>query len=126
MPRSARSPPRGPERRGKARTIVDVGEIAFVKGHGTRNDFVLLPDPDGALELTADLVARLCDRRAGVGADGVLRVVRSAADADAAAMAGRAAWFMDYRNADGSVAETCGNGLRVFGRYLVDTGLRHR
>jgi diaminopimelate epimerase len=99
-----------------------VGEIAFVKGHGTRNDFVLLSDPDGALELTGDLVARLCDRRAGVGADGVLRVVRSAADAQAAAMAGQATWFMDYRNADGSIAETCGNGLRVFGRYLVDAG----
>ena len=97
--------------------------IAFVKGHGTHNDFVLLPDLDGALDLTPELVIALCDRRGGIGADGVLRVVRSSADPDAAAMAAQAPWFMDYRNADGSVSETCGNGLRVFARYLVDAGL---
>ncbi len=95
----------------------------FVKGHGTENDFVLLPDPDGELDLTVDLVRRVCDRRAGLGADGVLRAVRSAKDADAAAMAADAEWFMDYRNADGSAAEMCGNGIRVFARYLVDQGL---
>jgi diaminopimelate epimerase len=89
--------------------------IAFVKGHGTENDFVLLPDIEGRLELTADLVARICDRRAGIGADGVLRVVRDTS--------GVAEWFMDYRNADGSVAEMCGNGVRVFARYLVSAGL---
>ena len=66
---------------------------------------------------------RVCDRRAGLGADGVLRAVRSAKDADAAAMAADAEWFMDYRNADGSAAEMCGNGIRVFARYLVDQGL---
>jgi diaminopimelate epimerase len=97
--------------------------IAFVKGHGTENDFVLLPDPDGDLTevLTPELVAALCDRRAGIGADGVLRVVRTAAydDPDAVAARGDAEWFMDYRNADGSVSEMCGNGVRVFGRYLV-------
>jgi diaminopimelate epimerase len=97
--------------------------IAFVKGHGTHNDFVLLPDFDGALDLTPELVIALCDRRGGIGADGVLRVVRSSADPDAAAMAAQATWFMDYRNADASVSETCGNGLRVFARYLVDAGL---
>jgi diaminopimelate epimerase len=95
----------------------------FLKGHGTENDFVLLPDPDGALDLTATRVAALCDRRAGIGGDGVLRVVRAGADADAAAMAAEAEWFMDYRNADGSVSEMCGNGIRVFGRYLVAAGL---
>jgi len=100
-----------------------VDSIAFVKGHGTHNDFVLLPDLDGALDLTPELVIALCDRRGGIGADGVLRVVRSSADPDAAAMAAQAPWFMDYRNADGSVSETCGNGLRVFARYLVDAGL---
>ncbi len=99
------------------------GSVRFVKGHGTRNDFVVLPDPDGALALDAGLVRALCDRRAGVGGDGVLRVVRCAADPDAADMAGDAEWFMDYRNADGSVAEMCGNGIRVFGRYLVWAGL---
>ena len=97
--------------------------IAFVKGHGTHNDFVLLPDADGSLELTAELAVTLCDRRGGIGADGVLRVVKASADPDSVAMADQATWFMDYRNADGSISETCGNGLRVFARYLLDAGL---
>ena len=132
----------------------------FAKGHGTENDFVILPDPDGELDLTPALVRRLCDRRAGIGADGVLRVVeievlaaaltesgpgafRAAGAADellasaaATALAGPATaaeaasglapqWFMDYRNADGSVAEMCGNGVRVFTRYLIEHGLAH-
>jgi diaminopimelate epimerase len=92
--------------------------VRFVKGHGTGNDFVVLPDPDGDLDLTPALVRALCDRRTGVGADGVLRVVLTAASGCAA----DARWFMDYRNADGSVAQMCGNGIRVFGRYLVDAG----
>jgi diaminopimelate epimerase len=100
-----------------------VDSIAFVKGHGTHNDFVLLPDADGALELTAELAVTLCDRRGGIGADGVLRVVKASADPDSVAMADQAIWFMDYRNADGSISETCGNGLRVFARYLLDAGL---
>ena len=94
-------------------------EISFTKGHGTGNDFVIIADPDGTLDLSADQVAALCDRHFGIGADGLLRVVRSAAggfDSDAE-------WFMDYRNADGSTAEMCGNGVRVFTRYLLDTGL---
>jgi diaminopimelate epimerase len=100
--------------------------IPFRKGHGTENDFVLLPDPDGALDLTPGRVRALCDRRRGLGADGVLRVVRTAALADVPEAAGtppEAEWFMDYRNADGSVAEMCGNGVRVFARYLADAGL---
>jgi diaminopimelate epimerase len=107
--------------------------MQFAKGHGTGNDFVVLPDPDGRLELTPALVARLCDRRRGIGADGVLRVVRAAVapcsaaatarHPDAAGYAGEAEWFMDYWNADGSYAEMCGNGVRVFSRYLVDNGL---
>jgi len=97
--------------------------VRFAKGHGTENDFVLLPDPDGTLELTAALVQRLCDRRAGLGADGVLRVVPAALDPDGAQFADQAHWFMDYRNADGSVAEMCGNGVRVYARYLVQAGL---
>ena len=98
---------------------------AFVKGHGTENDFVLLPDPDGALSLTDDQVQALCDRRAGIGGDGVLRVVRTAADAEARGLPGAetTTWFMDYRNADGSAVEMCGNGIRVFARFLVDEGL---
>jgi diaminopimelate epimerase len=97
--------------------------LRFLKGHGTENDFVIVPDPDGLVDLPPALVARLCDRRAGVGGDGVLRVVRSAAHPEAVSMAAEAEWFMDYRNADGSVAEMCGNGVRVFARYLVLAGL---
>jgi diaminopimelate epimerase len=90
----------------------------FAKGHGTGNDFVLLPDPDGSVhgDLDPELVRRLCDRRAGIGGDGVLRVLRGDLD-------GGAEWFMDYRNADGSVSEICGNGIRLFARYLTVTGL---
>ncbi|KIP88202.1 diaminopimelate epimerase [Microbacterium sp. MEJ108Y] len=100
--------------------------VAFTKGHGTGNDFVIIADPDGALELSAEQVAILCDRHRGIGADGILRVVRSAAIADGqAALAEEPAaeWFMDYRNADGSIAEMCGNGIRVFVHYLVRSGL---
>jgi diaminopimelate epimerase len=98
--------------------------FAFVKGHGTENDFVLLPDPDGTVHAGLDpaLVRALCDRRAGIGGDGVIRVVRTDACDDPAAVAarGEAEWFMDYRNADGSVSEMCGNGVRVLARYLAD------
>jgi diaminopimelate epimerase len=98
--------------------------VPFLKGHGTENDFLLLPDPDGTVhrDLDPSLVERLCDRRAGIGADGVLRVVRAEACDDPASVAarGEAGWFMDYRNSDGSVSEMCGNGIRVFGRYLVE------
>jgi diaminopimelate epimerase len=92
--------------------------MRFAKGHGTGNDFVILPDLDDQLELSPELVRRLCDRHTGIGADGVLRVVSGAA-----APGLEAPWFMDYRNADGSVAEMCGNGIRVFARYLTDHGL---
>ncbi|MFE1752483.1 diaminopimelate epimerase [Streptomyces anandii] len=96
--------------------------IAFLKGHGTENDFVIIPDPENAIELSPAAVAALCDRRAGIGGDGVLHVVRSAAHPEARAMAAEAEWFMDYRNGDGSVAEMCGNGTRVFARYLQRAG----
>jgi diaminopimelate epimerase len=94
--------------------------VRFLKGHGTENDFVVLPDPDGELDLTDDLVRRLCDRRAGIGGDGVLRVVRTKHVDD---VDDDAEWFMDYRNADGSIAEMCGNGVRVYARFLVSEGL---
>jgi diaminopimelate epimerase len=86
--------------------------LEFVKGHGTENDFVLLPDRNGSLDLTAELARRLCDRRAGIGADGVIRV--------APASTSDGLFFMDYRNADGSLAEMCGNGARVFAALLYD------
>jgi diaminopimelate epimerase len=136
--------------------------MRFAKGHGTENDFVILPDAAAEVDLSPELVSRLCDRRAGIGADGVLRVVRvevlaaaltesgpgafrvpdigggTLASAAATALAAppaasgpagspgkalAAEWFMDYRNADGSIAEMCGNGARVFARYLIDHGL---
>jgi diaminopimelate epimerase len=92
--------------------------MRYAKGHGTGNDFVILPDPDGKVALSGELVRRLCDRHTGIGADGVLRVVTGQA-----AGAGGVPWFMDYRNADGGLAEMCGNGIRVFARYLIDRGL---
>ncbi len=95
----------------------------FLKGHGTENDFVLLPDHDGTVhgDLCADRVRALCDRRSGIGGDGVLRVIRTAAIEVGAGQA--AEWFMDYRNSDGSSSEMCGNGIRLFGRHLATEGL---
>jgi diaminopimelate epimerase len=84
---------------------------------------VILPDADGSLgPPSAALVRAMCDRRAGLGADGVIRVVRTSASDDPAAVAARgdAEWFMDYRNSDGSLSEMCGNGVRVLARYLVE------
>ncbi|GAA3642527.1 diaminopimelate epimerase [Microlunatus ginsengisoli] len=92
---------------------------SFAKGHGTENDFVILLDRDGVLDLGEEEVRFLCDRHAGVGGDGVLRVVL-ASHVDGG---DPHTWFMDYRNADGSIAEMCGNGIRVFARYLLDEGL---
>ncbi len=92
-----------------------VTTIDFAKGHGTGNDFVIVADPADERPLTAAEVAALCDRRFGVGGDGLLRL----APADEPG----AKWFMDYRNADGSIAEMCGNGVRVFARYLLEQGL---
>ncbi len=89
--------------------------VPFVKGHGTENDFVLLPDPDGSLEVTPGQVRAICDRHAGLGADGIIRVAPAPSGSDAA-------FVMDYRNADGSFAQMCGNGARVFARFLVDDG----
>jgi len=95
---------------------------SFTKGHGTGNDFVVIPDPDGQLTLEPDQVARICDRHTGIGADGILRVVRCESEPEARAHIDDAEWFMDYRNADGSIAQMCGNGARVFVRFLLDQG----
>lgn len=100
--------------------------LHFTKGHGTGNDFVLFSDPEGEVQLSADELAHLADRHFGIGGDGVIRAVRSAhLDVGAAALAEdpAAEWFMDYHNADGSPAEMCGNGIRVFGNYLIENGL---
>ncbi|QWS34990.1 diaminopimelate epimerase [Curtobacterium aetherium] len=101
-------------------------ELHFTKGHGTGNDFVLFADPDAAVDLTPDRIRAIADRRFGVGADGVIRAVRSDAIPEGQAILAEdpdATWFMDYHNADGSVAEMCGNGIRVFARYLTEAGL---
>ncbi|SJN32773.1 Diaminopimelate epimerase [Microbacterium esteraromaticum] len=103
--------------------------VAFTKGHGTGNDFVIIEDLDGELDLTTSRVQALCDRNFGVGADGVLRVVRSTAIPEGAALLTEepaAEWFMDYRNADGSAVQMCGNGIRVFAHYLLRSGLATR
>jgi len=100
--------------------------LEFTKGHGTGNDFVLFLDAEGTTTLTSEQIAKICDRHFGVGADGVIRVVKSENLADGAAILAEepnAKWFMDYYNSDGSVAEMCGNGSRVFARYLIEKGL---
>ncbi|GHF24550.1 diaminopimelate epimerase [Streptomyces mashuensis] len=103
-------------------TTPQLDGLPFAKGHGCQNSFLLLPDPAGCLDLTPDEIRRLADTHTGAGADGILRVVRCTATPEAAAMAGAAEWFMDYRNADGSLGAMCGNGIRLFARYLVDAG----
>ena len=100
--------------------------LNFTKGHGTGNDFVLYLDPEGQRPLAQEQIAKLCDRHFGIGADGVIRVIQSAFLAEGAASLEEeptAVWFMDYYNADGSIAEMCGNGTRVFARYLTEKGL---
>src|SRR6202012_4687672 len=106
--------------------------MIFAKGHGTQNDFVLLPDLDAKLTLTPAVVSALCDRRRGLGADGVLRAPTAGPVRGAGGLApvpdGVTAddWYMDYRNADGSTAQMCGNGARVFAHFLRASGLESR
>ena len=103
-----------------------MAEISFTKGHGTGNDFVLFADPDGDLDLTPRQLATIADRHFGVGADGVIRAVRSRSLPDGAAALAEddaAEWFMDYHNSDGSPSEMCGNGIRVYAKFLLDNGL---
>ena len=100
--------------------------LAFTKGHGTGNDFILVLDEHGQIEISAEQVALMCDRHFGIGADGLIRVTPTAKSPEVSHLLEQepgAQWFMDYRNADGSKAEMCGNGIRVFARYLLDNGL---
>ena len=100
--------------------------LTFTKGHGTGNDFVLFTDSDGELTLTPEQIRFLCDRHFGIGADGIIRAVRSRALPEGAAVLAEepaAEWFMDYWNADGTPAEMCGNGIRVYAHYLITEGL---
>src|ERR1700712_3405481 len=101
-------------------------DLHFTKGQGTGNDFVLFADPEGDTSLSPEQIASLCDRNFGIGANGLIRAVKSANLPEGAASLAEdsaAEWFMDYHNSDGSVAEMCGNGIRVFARYLLDNGL---
>ena len=82
-------------------------------GHGTENDFVIVYDPEDAIQISASQIARICNREDGIGADGLIRIIRS-----------ENKWFMDYHNADGSIAEMCGNGIRVMAKYLVTRDLQ--
>ncbi|MBS4729992.1 diaminopimelate epimerase [Mycobacterium sp. SM1] len=106
--------------------------MIFAKGHGTQNDFVLVVDLGAELTLTPAVVAAVCDRRRGLGADGLLRVTTARAALTAGALerlpdgVGATDWYLDYRNADGSVAQMCGNGARVFAHYLRAAGLETR
>jgi diaminopimelate epimerase len=106
--------------------------MIFAKGHGTENDFVVIADPGAQVDLSPPVVSALCDRRRGLGADGVLRVITAGAALGAGVLSrlprgiGGDDWFMDYRNADGSTAQMCGNGVRVFAHYLRSSGLEHR
>ena len=85
--------------------------IKATYGHGTHNDFVLVFDENDEIRFTPDQIKRICDRKNGVGSDGLIKIIKK-----------DGAWFMDYANADGSVAEMCGNGIRVMARYLTDRG----
>ncbi len=87
-----------------------------IKAHGTGNDFVVVVDLDDAIELSDDVIRALCDRRTGLGGDGVIRI--------GAPRSGGAA-FMDYRNADGTAVEMCGNGVRVVAKVVLDRELVH-
>jgi diaminopimelate epimerase len=106
--------------------------MIFAKGHGTQNDFVVLPDLSARLDLSPSVVTALCDRRRGLGADGVLRVLKAGTALEAGVLdqlpegVDGDDWYMDYRNADGSVAQMCGNGVRVFAHYLRSSGLEGR
>ena len=89
-------------------------KVLATYGHGTENDFVLVFDPDEEISISASQVAAICNRATGVGSDGLIRITKH-----------EARWFMDYRNADGSIAEMCGNGIRVMARYLVERGYQN-
>ncbi|GDY97082.1 diaminopimelate epimerase [Bifidobacteriaceae bacterium MCC01947] len=99
------------------------------KAHATGNDFVVYLDEDGMHEPTADEVRFLCDHHFGIGGDGLIRLAHPQAVSDvnerqiADCAAGDADWFMDYRNADGSLAEMCGNGTRAITLFAQRQGI---
>jgi diaminopimelate epimerase len=82
-------------------------------GHGTENDFLLIYDPENSFTIAEPQIAAICNRKSGIGADGLIRITKNSGK-----------WFMDYHNADGSLAEMCGNGIRVMAKYLVTRELQ--
>src|SRR5439155_16174907 len=100
-----------------------MAELRFAKWHGTGNDFVMLEDWAGGIELPPELIAALCDRHFGVGADELIRVASPEVAAEAGVDAGGANVFMDYHNADGTTAEMCGNGVRCLAKLAFERGL---
>jgi diaminopimelate epimerase len=80
-------------------------------GHGTENDFLIIFDPEDQQDLSAAQVAAMCNRSTGLDTDGLIRIIKRDGK-----------WFMDYRNNDGSIAEMCGNGIRVMAKYLIAKG----
>ena len=88
--------------------------LHLTKHHGLGNDFLVLLDPEGVVKVTVAMAEALCERRTGIGADGLLHVIRAEGGADVE---------LTVWNADGSVAETSGNGLRCVGQAAVDAGL---
>ena len=80
--------------------------IIATYGHGTENDFLVVFDPEEEISITTSQTAAMCNRETGIGADGLIKIGKRDGK-----------WFMDYRNADGSLAEMCGNGIRVMARY---------
>lgn len=99
------------------------------KTHATGNDFVVYLDKSGKFEPTADEVRFLCDRHFGIGGDGLIRLTRPDFVSDLSddqlsdVLAGGTKWFMDYRNADGSLAEMCGNGTRAITLFAQREGV---
>jgi len=82
--------------------------LRFTKMNGAGNDFVLIDNRLGNINLKRNLIARLCDRHRGIGADGILLLEKAQNRAD---------FRMRYFNADGGEAEMCGNGARCFARF---------
>lgn len=87
--------------------------LNFTKYHGLGNDFIIIEDLSLDVSLTAAQIAEMCRRRFGIGADGLI-LVRPSELAD---------FEMAYFNADGSIGEMCGNGIRCMAKYIADKSL---